>query len=95
VGQAFEVSFFAERSGDMLLYAKPFWLWGTNGARNAGTGHGSPWRYDQHVPLFLQGAGVPRGLYRRPVDMADLAPTLAHLIGVGAPAGADGKLLFE
>jgi predicted AlkP superfamily pyrophosphatase or phosphodiesterase len=90
-------SYFEGRSGDLLIVPKPFWLVSgspVNEARSYGTGHGSPYNYDQHVPIFLMGWGVEHGEYFGPVTPADIAPTLAALCGV-ALATRDGRVLAE
>ena len=72
--------------------AKP--LTSTDGLEVAST-HGSPWRYDTHVPVIFAGAGLrPATVYRR-VHTVDLAPTLSAFLGIQAPAGADGDILVE
>jgi arylsulfatase A-like enzyme len=57
--------------------------------------HGSPWRYDTHVPVIFAGAGVPAGTVYRQIQPADVAPTLAALLGMSAPAPAQGTVLPE
>jgi predicted AlkP superfamily pyrophosphatase or phosphodiesterase len=91
----FEKSFHPERSGDVLIATKPFYFWGTYGERDAGSTHGSPYEYDTHVPLILVGSGVRVGRFNFRADVADLAPTLANLLNVGAPAGNEGRVLHE
>ena len=44
--------------------------------------------------FFLAGEGVPRGLDLGRIDMRDIAPTLAGILGV-ALAGAEGRDLLE
>lgn len=58
--------------------------------------HSGPWPYVQRVPLFLYGPGhVPEGVtVRRPVTLADLAPTLAEHLGFEFDA-PDGTPLRE
>jgi predicted AlkP superfamily pyrophosphatase or phosphodiesterase len=60
-----------------------------------GTGHGSPYHYDRHVPLVLFGPGVPNGSSADPVRTVDIAPTLAALAGIPVPSDLDGVLLFQ
>ena len=91
----FEKSFYAGRSGDVLLMTKPFYFWGSYGERDDATTHGSPYEYDTHVPMILVGPGVRPGSYGFGTDIADLAPTLASLLGVNAPAGTEGRRLHE
>lgn len=60
------------------------------------TGHSGPWDYLQEVPLVFYGPGFikPVGRYEpaREVTVADIAPTLAELIGTDFPK-VDGKSL--
>jgi hypothetical protein len=88
-------SFSPERSGDLFLVPKPFFYWSNYGEKDAGATHGSPYEYDTHVPLLLWGGGIRPGKFAQPVDMTDLAPTLAQLLGVDAPSGNDGRVLTE
>jgi choline-sulfatase len=47
-----------------------------------------------HVPLVMQGPGVPTGVtVRQQVRHVDLLPTIAELLGVKAPAPLDGVSL--
>jgi phosphoglycerol transferase MdoB-like AlkP superfamily enzyme len=47
-----------------------------------GTTHGSPYDYDQHVPLLLMGTGVRAKADSVVASPADIAPTLAKLCGI-------------
>jgi phosphoglycerol transferase MdoB-like AlkP superfamily enzyme len=73
----------------MMIIPKPYFL-----AQAAGTTHGSPWGYDQRVPVLFAGAGIAPGRYLVPATPADIAPTLAHLVGITL-ARADGKVLTQ
>jgi predicted AlkP superfamily pyrophosphatase or phosphodiesterase len=97
VRTAFALSYFPGRSGDLFVLQKPYWL--TSGSvegtgRHSGTGHGTPYNYDQHVPLFLMGFGIQPGEYFEAVTPADIAPTFAALTGVTL-ATRDGHPLAE
>ena len=83
------LSFNRERSGDVYYRAKPFWV-----ERKTGTNHGTPYAYDTRVPLLWLGRGVKPGVYSQPVSVADIAPTLAHILGVLPPPAATGRDLF-
>jgi len=90
-------SYFAGRSGDLLIVPKPYWLIssGPEGkARDYGTGHGTPYYYDQRVPVLLMGWGIQRGEYFGDVTPADIAPTLAALCGITLST-RDGHVLSE
>ena len=79
----------ADVSGDVQYVQKPHWMFGTAAAT-----HGSPYEEDTHVPLLLWGpAWVRATRHEAPVQMSDLAPTIAHLLGIGAPAASEGAPL--
>ncbi len=87
------LGFFPDRSGDVTLVPRPYVYFGTGPTYRAS--HGTPYRYDTHVPLVFYGWGVKRGSYRRPVSTTDIAPTLAALLGIDAPAHCEGRVLDE
>jgi len=94
---AAELSYFAGRSGDLFVLQAPFWL--TDGStagskRYTGTSHGTPYYYDQRVPVLLMGFGIQPGEYFEPATPADIAPTLGALTGVTL-ATRDGRVLGE
>jgi predicted AlkP superfamily pyrophosphatase or phosphodiesterase len=82
----------ARRSGDVVLISEPFKYLADYVAVAT---HGAPYSYDTHVPLIIMGGGVARGLYRTPATPADIAPTLAALLGVQPPSSAVGRALIE
>jgi hypothetical protein len=89
LGRRALLSFNRERSGDVYFQTKPYFF-----DRAAGTNHGSPYNYDNHVPMVWFGVGVKPGVYPQPVGVEDLAPTLSHLLGIPAPPRALGRVLF-
>jgi predicted AlkP superfamily pyrophosphatase or phosphodiesterase len=95
--QAAELSYFPGRSGDLFVLQQAYWLTDTSpegSKRDTGTGHGTPYYYDQRVPILLMGFGVKPGEYFDPVTPADIAPTFAVLTGVTL-ATHDGRVLSE
>ncbi len=90
-------SFHPERSGDIHVVAKPGWQisFELPTSNQFATGHGTPWDYDTFVPLIFSGPGVPHAVVDRRVDATDVAPTIAALLGVPAPARATGHVLAE
>jgi predicted AlkP superfamily pyrophosphatase or phosphodiesterase len=90
--------FFKSRSGDLLIVPKPYWIWDYSAPgkpkRSGGTSHGTPYYYDQRVPVILMGSGIRRGKYYEPATPADIAPTLATLCGITL-ATHDGRTLLE
>jgi len=82
-----------ERSGDLVVITKPYWLFGSG---TTGTSHGTPYAYDTNVPLLLSGPKwIKPGNYGQYAETVDIAPTLAHLLHVRPPAGAEGRVLTE
>jgi hypothetical protein len=76
-----------DRSGDVQLLAAPF-----NSAnypqesrslvpRDPRTSHASVWMYLERVPLIAYGAGIAPADSAERVSLADVAPTIAELIG--------------
>jgi hypothetical protein len=63
----------------------------------AGAPHAGPWPYTQNVPMFWYGPGVvkPTPSIARQVTSADIAPTLARLVGFDGFEAPDGKDMFE
>jgi len=75
-------AFFAPRSGDLVVRVKQYvYLGGYVG----GTGHGTPYDYDRHVPIVFMGPGITPG--RRDVETGpeDIAWTLGRLLGLPYP----------
>jgi predicted AlkP superfamily pyrophosphatase or phosphodiesterase len=94
---AVELSYFAGRSGDLFVVPKSYWLVDGTAAgktRDYATGHGTPYNYDQHVPILLMGYGIQSGEYFLSSTPADIAPTLAALTGVTL-SSRDGRVLSE
>lgn len=86
-------NFHPARSGDIYVVQSPYSFLLDPGA--IAVMHGSPWRYDTHVPILFAGPGiVPQKVARR-VSTVDVAVTLAHLFGTTQPSGASGMVLPE
>jgi arylsulfatase A-like enzyme len=86
--------FHPRRSGDVILVQEPFKYF-SEGANPIPATHGSPYSYDTHVPLIIMGHGVAPGRYSQTATPADIAPTLATLLGVQAPSNSVGRVLLE
>lgn len=90
-----------ERSGDVVLIPRPGstvaqWPGGLRSATDPRTTHGAPWDYLARVPIILRGPGRVRAgaTPERPVDVADIAPTIADLLDFDWEA-PDGRSLEE
>lgn len=89
--QKFQNSYNQRRSGDIIINFEPGWV-----ERNGSvTSAGSPYNYDTHVPLIWYGWKMKRRQILTPVNMSDIAPTIATLIGTSWPNGATGTPIKE
>ncbi|MSR06384.1 MAG: alkaline phosphatase family protein [Gemmatimonadetes bacterium] len=88
--EQFRHSYFKGRSPDVLLRFKPMVYLASS---RFGTSHGSAYDYDTHVPLVFAGFGVVGGQHGERVATADLAATLARLLGITPTGEIDGKVL--
>jgi len=81
------------RSGDIYIVQEPFWF---NFDKGPVVGmHGSPWNYDTHVPVVFTGPGINPAIVHRRVQPADVASTVAALLGMSPPASSQGSVLPE
>jgi hypothetical protein len=89
LGRQVRRSFYPDRSGDLLLVLKPYYLlssyfWGTN--------HGTPYEYDTHVPLLFYGPGIRPGVRKEAVTPQAAASVLARALGIKPPARAEAPV---
>jgi predicted AlkP superfamily pyrophosphatase or phosphodiesterase len=81
------------RSGDIYIVQEPYWF---NFDKGPVVGmHGSPWNYDTHVPVVFTGPGISPAIVHRRVQPADVAATVAALLGMSPPASSQGSVLPE
>ncbi len=85
-------SFHPERSPDIMIRLKEHYL---PIGRPTSTTHGTPYRYDTHVPLIFLDATMPAAQHAARVNVVDIAPTLAVLLHLLAPLDLDGQALPE
>jgi arylsulfatase A-like enzyme len=90
--KAVAAGYYADRSGDIHVLVKPNYIFWTT---SAGVTHGTPYDYDNHVPLILYGFGIKPGQYREKTRVNELAPTLGKLLGVAYKGDPQGRVLTE
>lgn len=88
VERAAAISYVPGQSGDLIMVPKPYWIMTDSSAAT----HGTLNVYDQHVPVIVMGKAFKAGRYKDLASPADIAPTLASLVGLPM-AGVDGKVL--
>jgi predicted AlkP superfamily pyrophosphatase or phosphodiesterase len=91
--QRYRESFDPERGADLYV---EFGEYAARSMPKAPTdtvaGHGSPWNHDRQVPILFWWPGIRAQARRDAIETVDIAPTLAAIAGVGAPA-VDGSCL--
>ena len=80
-----------QRSGDLVIIFKS----GNVVGSPTGTGHGSLYNYDAHIPLLFYGKGIKKASVKRETYITDIAPTMAALMGIQMPSGSIGKPITE
>lgn len=80
-----------EVSGEVQFVLKPYWMLASS---TAVTTHGSPHPYDTNVPILMYGPRwMQHSRVESRVEVVDIAPTVARLLGVPAPQASEGKPL--
>ncbi len=89
---AVQRSYFAPRSPHVIARLKEYmYLTSYPG----GTGHGTSYEYDRHVPLVFMGRGIKAGTYEGDTGPEDIAPTLGLILGLDYPLQDARRLLTE
>ena len=91
VGEMVRRSFDAERSGDVYVVLRPYYLLSAPVTAKLDayrTTHGSPHAYDTHVPLLVYGAGVRPGVRGERASPLAVCAILCRALGVSPPEGA-------
>jgi predicted AlkP superfamily pyrophosphatase or phosphodiesterase len=91
--------FHSQRSGEVLIILQPFNILVSEPENPTEprdpANHGSPYSYDTHIPLIIMGNSFKAGRYIESSSPADIAPTLANILGVQAPSNSTGRVLGE
>jgi predicted AlkP superfamily pyrophosphatase or phosphodiesterase len=95
LNQAILRNYNPKRSGDIYIVFKPGWFINDFDGVTVASVHGSPWRYDQFVPVIFAGPGMTAQRVFREIATVDVAPTLSAILGITYPSGSIGKPLVE
>jgi hypothetical protein len=90
----FQRGYFPQHGKDFLVLPCENCLFTSS---TTGTTHGTPYKYDTHVPVLFWGKELKykgNGIARA-VHTVDIAPTIARYFGVPYPSTVDGKPLKE
>lgn len=88
---SFKHQIFKGRSGRFIVQSYPFVY---VSQKKTGLSHQSPYSYDTHIPIMIYQRGKlqHKTIYER-VTNTQLAPTLAHLLGVPRPSACTTDIL--
>uniref|UniRef100_UPI00404791B3 alkaline phosphatase PafA n=3 Tax=Roseivirga sp. TaxID=1964215 RepID=UPI00404791B3 len=89
--QLIQNAFHTKESGDVMVVLDPAWQLGGS----KGTGHGSPWTYDTHIPILFYGWGIKQGKSVREIHITDIAPSISMLLNMRLPNGSTGQVIQE
>ena len=84
-----------QRSGDVYVVFSPRKYINDLEGVVIASKHGSPWRYDTHVPIIFAGYNIQSQRIDRQVTPYDIAPTLSNKLSITQPSGATGQVLTE
>ena len=74
---------------ELVVSLEPYAYW----AGTVNATHGTPNDEDAHVPVVFWGAGIRAGRYGEFARVVDIAPTIAHTLGVPPLERLDGHVL--
>ncbi len=88
-------NFLLQRSGDIHVVLDPNSFINDFDGLTVASTHGSPWRYDTHVPVIFAGFGLTGTQVHRRVAPYDIAVTLSAVVDASPPTGTIGEVLPE
>ncbi len=89
-----KASFDPERSGDFIVFLKPYVTPIPSTSAGYVATHGSPWGYDRRVPILFWWKGIAPFEQPNGIETVDILPTVASLIGLTVPAAeVDGRCI--
>jgi predicted AlkP superfamily pyrophosphatase or phosphodiesterase len=92
--QSVLLSVHPNRTGHIVVVQKPHWYLYEDTHKYSAM-HGSPYAYDVRVPLGFEGLGIPVRRVYRPVELGNVAATVAAMLGIAPPSGSTGAALEE
>ena len=86
IGRRVLHSFYPQRSGDVMVVLKPYYLFANPLLR--GTTHGTPHPYDTQVPLLVYGPEVRADVHAEAITPQACATLLTRALGIPGPVRA-------
>lgn len=89
-------SYFPRHGGDIVINLLPGWIEIENEDDVRTTSlWGSPYIYDNHIPMVFYGKGVKAQKVHTPVELKDIAPTISEILKITHPNSSDGRAISE
>ena len=85
-------SFYPTRSGDVIIDLQPGWTIENNSYRSAAD---VGYNYDREVPLIIYRGGDKAQVVEREVSIVEIAPTIAHILGIERPWASEARPMRE
>jgi hypothetical protein len=89
IGERVRRSFRPECCGEVTIVVKPYYQ---VTSLKEGTGHGTPYAYDTHVPLLIYGGNIAAKVCKDAVTPQAGVVILAQALGIKPPSGAEPAL---
>lgn len=86
-------AYYSSRSPDLAVRLNEYIYPGLESG--GGTGHGTAYDFDRHVPIIFMGSAIRPGRYESEAGPTDIAPTLAAILGLDFPQEYDARILEE
>lgn len=91
LGLYYQHQLYPHRTGDIIVQVQPY---NFIDIYEGGTGHGTPYSYDTHVPLFVYQKGIHENkTVTEKVYVPQLTVSIAQLLGVPRPSASTFNLL--
>ncbi len=90
--QKIQSGFYPRRSGDVVINLMPNWILTDPDKLSMS---GSIYNYDRDVPLIIYSPEISSRTFSHRVDPISIAPTIATIMSISAPAASEGEPLEE
>ena len=91
INRKIQNSFHQKRSGDVIINLEPGWIEKNGYVTKSGSGY----NYDTHVPLIWYGWKVKNKRIDTPVEIIDIAPTIAWILKITSPNASIGVPVYN
>jgi len=91
INRKIQNSFHQKRSGDVIINLEPGWIEKNGYVTKSGSGY----NYDTHVPLIWFGWKVSNKRIDIPLEIIDIAPTVAWILKITSPNASIGNPIYS